>query len=214
MTHISKLTLAIAALAGLLFGWSCQQSNEHAVMRFEAEQSAEKVVQLTQELEAVTANNDSLKAAVAAPDSLLAASAAQWHLERRTMARRAVTASSEHDGLHARLTALGDSTVSALADSLAAAHSATVAAYEAQLETYKEENEALHVAVGELRAFVGGLELELEVQAQVSVEQQVQIAIYEKLANPPLHEKIKRAIPSFGVGASVAVIALVAAGAM
>ena len=214
MTHINKLTLALAALALLLFGRSCQQTNDHAVMRFEADQSAQKVVQLTQELALVTHSNDSLKTAVAATDSILAANAAQWTIERRSLSRRAVTASSDHDGLHARLTALGDSTVSALADSLAAAHSATVAAYEAQLETYKEEAEALHVAVGELRALVGGLELELQVQDRVSVEQQMQIAIYEKLANPPLHEKLKRAIPSFGVGASVAVIALVAAGVM
>jgi chromosome segregation ATPase len=206
------LVLAFAALALFLRG--CQQSNEHALLRYQAEDSEAKVAELESQLATITADNDSLRTAIAVSDSAFDVNVAQWQLERRDLASRAVSASSEHDDLHARLTALGDSTVSALADSLAASHRATVASYEAQIETYVQENEALRVSVGQLRSLVGGLELELETQKGINVEQQVQLQIWEELANPPWHEKLKRAIPSVGVGASLAVVGLVAAGAL
>lgn len=213
MTH-TRWIFVLAMLSLVLFLRGCQESNAHAVLKFEAQQSAEKVALLTSEIETITASNDSLRNAIAETDSVLAFNTEQWVIERRTLSRRAVAASTNREQFHAALTALGDSTVSALADSLQASHKAIVDSYEAQIETYEAENEALRVSMGQLRLFAGGLETELETQRQINMEQQVQIDIFQKLANPPWHEKLKRAIPSVGVGASVAVIGLVALGAL
>tara|TARA_R110002020_G_scaffold135316_5_gene302180 strand:- start:101 stop:739 length:639 start_codon:yes stop_codon:yes gene_type:complete len=210
----TKWTIVLALVALALFLRGCQESSESAVWKYQAEESAEKVTKLTNQLATISADNDSLRTAIADNDSAFDVNLAKWQVERRSLATRAVTASSKHDDLHARLTALGDSTVSALADSLDAAHKATVASYQAQIETYKAETAALQVSVGQLRALVGGLELELATQQQVNVEQQVQLEIWEQLANPPWHEKLKRAIPTVGVGASIAIVGLVAAGAL
>lgn len=214
MIPSNKPVLALAIIATALFFRGCQQSNENAILRHQAQESEAKVEQLASELELITSSNDSLRIEISANDLALAENTARWRQERRSLAEEASSASIQHESLHARLTSLGDSTVSALADSLAASHRATVASYEAQIETYEQENESLRVSMGQLRALVGGLELELATQREINVEQQVQIGIWKEIANPPWHERLKKAIPSVGVGAGLAVVGLVVTGSL
>ena len=209
-----RLSLALSFIALLLLGYSCQQSTTQANLRWEAKRLADKAAGLSLEVEALATTNDSLRARVAASDSAYAADVARWTIERRELEQIAITSSSNHDALNARLRAIGVEGVSLLADSLEVAHRATVDAYEARIEGYESQVASLTVRVGDLQSLVGGLELELDTQRRIGTAQQMQIQAWEKLANPPWHERLKGSLPSIGVGATVAVLGLVLAGGL
>ena len=213
MKH-TNLTIALLLVACALFVRGCQQSEARSIWKMQAERAASQVDSLTDQLVATQTNNDSLRAVIATTDSAYTADSIGWHIERRTWEQQTLSITSTYDGLSARLRALGDESVAILADSLSAAHDATVEAYEARINTYEQEATALRVRVGDLQSLVGGLELELDTQQRISASQAAQIEAWEKIANPPWHKKIGRAIPSLGAGATLAVLGLVAAGAL
>jgi len=213
MKH-TNLTIALVLVACALFVRGCQQSEAQSIWKMQAERAASQVDSLTDQLVETRTNNDSLRAVIATSDSAYTADSLGWHIERRTWEQRTLSITSTYDGLNARLRALGDESVAILADSLSAAHDATVEAYEARINTYEQETTSLRVRVGDLQSLVGGLELELDTQRRITTSQKLQIEAWEKVANPPWHKKIGRAIPSLGAGATLAVLGLVVTGAL
>ena len=214
MTLNGKAALTLSLVTLLAVAYSCHGYSANTSLRWQADRLELKTAQLKDKAAVLSATNDSLRAIVAATDSAYVADSIRWGALRQRLAHSSRMSAERYEAHIAALRSTNATPIPAVADSLDVAYRATVDAYEARIATYEDQVASLTVRVGHLQGLIGGLESELNAQMSVVRMQQREIANWQEIANPPWYKRLKTSIPSVSVGASLAILGLIAAGSI
>lgn len=165
---------------------------------------------LTAQLAEVSSRNDSLRIAVDDAAVAYSRDSTRWSISDRGAQHQAQESGEAFTRLVDQARGTNDQAVAIMLDSIQAQHETVVAAYEERIAIKDAEIGSLRVQVGELRAFASSLEDEIVVQRELVESWQTQAQTWQRIANPPLLDRLRNAIPSASIGAGLLVVGLIA----
>ena len=204
-----RLIIAVIAV-GLLALFFARDASRRRELQQLADFYRAQSDSLTEQLAEVSSRNDSLRIAVDDAAVAYSRDSTRWSIADRAAQHQAQESGEAFTRLVDQARGINDPAVAIMLDSIQAQHETVVAAYEERIAIKDAEIGSLRVQVGELRAFASSLEDEIVVQRDLVESWQTQAETWQSIANPPLLDRLRNAIPSASIGAGLLVVGLIA----